>query len=210
MTALLFDLDGTVVDSLPAILQTARRALDELGRNDISDRQIRSLIGVPIIETGEILLGQGQGQVYRECYQKHFAALGYDGLRCFADMPELLAELKAKGTKLACVTSKRRQATELTLAAAGLSNTFAAIITANDCENPKPSPEPAYLALKQLQTAADKSVIFIGDSRFDIACGQSAGLSTCAVTWGAGTLEELQGADYIAHNVAELRQILLG
>jgi pyrophosphatase PpaX len=209
MTALLFDLDGTVVDSLPSILHTARLALDDLGRSDISDEQVRSLIGVPILETGEILLGAGQGPAYAQSYQKFFTDVGYTGLRCFNGLPELLAELQTNGAQLACVTSKRRNATKLTLEGCGLSDTFKAVVTAEDCTNPKPDPEPAYLALEQLQTPASKQVVFIGDSRFDIACGQAAGLTTCAVTWGAGTKEELANADYIADDVGQLREILL-
>lgn len=209
MTAYLFDLDGTLADTLPLIVESSHLALAELGRA-ATDEEIIALIGVPLLETGEILLGPDQGEIYRDCYQKHFRTLDSSGLSAFAGIEPLLAELLAQGGKLACVTSKRRQPTERTLEQIGLKQYFSALVTAEDCLQHKPHGEPALTALKLLQAQGEKA-IFIGDSKFDVGCAQNAGLPCCGVIWGAeneGRLREA-GAAWIAHTVEQLRQILL-
>jgi pyrophosphatase PpaX len=209
MTAYLFDLDGTLADSLPIILQSSRLALAELGR-EASDARIISLIGMPLLETGELLLGPGQGELYRDCYHKHFTSLDTGCLTAFPGLAELLARLQAAGGKLACVTSKRQQPAEISLTRIGLLPYFPVLVSAENTERHKPDAAPALTALHLLGAQGEKAV-FIGDSIFDIGCANNAGLLSCGVTWGAGTEAELReaGAAYIAHNVAELSAILL-
>jgi len=210
MTAYLFDLDGTLADTLPLIIQSSRLALTEFQR-ETTDEEIIALIGVPLLETGEILLGEGMGEIYRECYHRHFSSLDSSGLRAFPGMAELLAELSAAGGKLACVTSKRRIPAEQTLTQTGLRAFFSALICAESCEKHKPHAEPALIALRLLQATEEKA-IFIGDSVFDIGCAVNAGIISCGVTWGAEQEQRLiqAGADHIAHDTGELRAILLG
>ena len=209
MTAYLFDLDGTLADSLPIILQSSRLALKELGR-EVSDEQIIALIGVPLIEAGDILLGEGQGELYFKYYQKHFATMDMSDFAAFSGVDELLGRLKAAGGKLACVTSKRRIAAEATLKQIGLLHYFPVQVCAENTEYHKPHAEPALIALKALNALEDTAV-FIGDSIFDIGCATNAGILSCGVTWGAGAEQELleAGANYIAHTTSELAAILL-
>lgn len=209
MTAYLFDLDGTVADTLPFIVQASHLALRELG-HDTTDERIISLIGIPLLETGEILVGQGEGETYRECYHKHFQTLDSSSMAAFPGIEDLLAELKTAGGKLACVTSKRRVPTEKSLIQVGLRHYFSVIVSAEDTERHKPHGEPARLALELLEAQGEEA-IFIGDSRFDIGCAKNAGLPSCAVTWGADSEQQLReaGANYVAHTAEELRGILL-
>ena len=209
MTAFLFDLDGTLADTLPVILRCSRLALHDLGR-EVSDAQIISLIGVPLVQSGELLVGTGQGERYRECYQKHFAAMDMSGLSAFPGLKGLLVELAAGGGKLACVTSKRENPARETLKQIGVLHYFPVLVGAETTERHKPDAAPALAALAQLGAGEEKA-IFIGDSIFDIGCAKNAGILSCGVTWGAG--EEWQlikaGADHIAHSVEELSAILL-
>lgn len=209
MTAFLFDLDGTLADTLPLILRAAQLALAEFGV-EATDEKIISLIGVPLVETGEILLGAGRGEEYRECYHKHFLTLDSSNLAAFPGIKELLAELERRGASLACVTSKRREPTENTLVKIGLREFFPVVIAAESSEHHKPHGEPALLALAALGVK-EKKALFIGDSVFDVGCAQNAGLPCCAVTWGAEKEQRLReaGAACIAHDVAELAEILL-
>lgn len=208
MTAYLFDLDGTLADTLPLIVESSQLALAELGRR-ATDEKIISLIGMPLLETGEVLLGPGQGELYRDCYQKHFATLDSSALAAFPGLSELLAALASRGGKLACVTSKRRGPTQRTLAQIGLGQYFSVVVTAEDCERHKPHGEPALTALTQLDATGEKA-IFIGDSKFDVGCAHHAGLPCCGVTWGAEDEARLKeaGADWVARTVEELGQIL--
>ncbi|MCL1906028.1 MAG: HAD-IA family hydrolase, partial [Clostridiales bacterium] len=171
---------------------------------------IIALIGVPLVESGEVLLGPGLGERYRDCYQKHFATLDTGSLAAFPGLDALLAKIKAGGGKLACVTSKRRKAAESSLAQIGLLPYFQVLICAENTERHKPDPEPAVAALDMLDAQGEKAV-FIGDSVFDIGCGKNAGLLACGVTWGAGEERQLveSGADCIAHSVEELARLLL-
>jgi len=209
MTAYLFDLDGTLADTVPIIVQASRLAGAELGL-EVSDEQIIALIGVPLLETGEILLGPGQGERYRDCYQKHFFAIDMNGLTAFPGLAGLLARLTSGGGKLACVTSKRQKSAELTLQQIGLLPYFPVIVCAENTTRHKPEAEPALVALDLLEAAGEKA-IFIGDSVFDIGCAQNAGILSCGVTWGAGSEEQLRstGATNIAHTTEELAATLL-
>ena len=209
MTAYLFDLDGTLADTLPIIIHTSRLALAELGGR-ISDAQIVSLIGVPLVESGEIMLGPGQGERYLECYQKHFAAMDMSSLSAFSGLAELLAKLELGGGKLACVTSKRRLPAQETLRKIGLFTYFTVLVSAESTKIHKPDAAPALTALSLLKAQKEKAV-FIGDSIFDIGCARNAGILSCGVTWGAGDKRQLieAGADFIADTVQELAAILL-
>lgn len=209
MTAYLFDLDGTLADSLPIILKSSRLALEELGQ-EISDAQIIALIGVPLIESGELLLGPGRGELYRDCYQKHFSSLDTSSLTAFPGLAGLLSRLTAGGGKLACVTSKRQKPAENTLAQIGLLPFFPVLVCAENTKLHKPDAAPALTALDLLHAQGEKAV-FVGDSIFDIGCAQNAGILSCGVTWGAGEEQQLTaaGANYIAHTTEELTAILL-
>lgn len=208
MTAFIFDLDGTLNDSIPLIVATSKLAYKELGA-DISEERIKSMIGVPLVETGEEILGPGRGQAYLEAYLRHYNTLDYP-MRAFPGIAEMLADLRAHGAKLALATAKRRQMAHDTLDAIGLSDALDAIVDSESTERRKPFPDPALKALELLGVTAEESV-FVGDSSHDILCGHSAGLRTVAVTWGAGTADELISAqpDYTVHTVAELRELLL-
>lgn len=206
MKALLFDLDGTLVDSLPLILETSHRALRELGQ-DRSDGEIQALIGLPLIDTGEVLLGPGYGEPYLHAYQRHFRTLEWQ-VQAFPGIAALLADMQAAGAHLAVVTSKRRQSALDTLAESGLADYFPVLVTAEDDCGHKPEPGPALAAMVKL-AAKPADCLFIGDSLFDTGCANQAGIKSCAVTWGAGSAAELRGtATWLAETVPELRQVL--
>ncbi len=210
MKAVLFDLDGTLIDSLPIIMQSARLTLDGLNAGHISDQQIRDLIGVPLVETGEILLGAGKGQLYRDCYQEHFWSLNFSDWQPFAGIIAMLDALKAQNTKMAVITAKRQAPAEKTLEQAGLAAYFDLVLGVEKCPKPKPDPAPALIALAEFKVVADQAA-FVGDSIFDIGCGKAAGLFSVGVSWGAAKPYDLQqaGADIIARDTAHLKDILL-
>ena len=201
MRHFLFDLDGTLVDSFPRIIDSSQHALTELGAT-VSREQIVALIGIPLVETGERLLGPGMGQRYFDTYQKYFYR-SKEPVRPFAGIPELLAELQASQDSLVIVTSKRRESALHSLREAGLDAYFSLIVTADDTPEHKPAAAPARYALAQLGAG---QALFIGDSIFDMGCARAAGIAACGVTWGAAKAEELQaaGADFIARQVSEL------
>jgi len=207
--AILFDLDGTLIDSLPVIVKTSLKVCDELNIT-ADEAKIVGQIGLPLLTTGETFLGKGQGQLYFDTYQKYFYDVLAEGLEIFDGIDSLLDELQDCGQQMAVVTSKSRRSADASLEIVGLGKYFDLIVTVNDDCGHKPAGDPAMFALKKLGEQPQNG-IFVGDSSFDMLCAKSAGCAACGVLWGAGSHEQLQdsGADFIAATVAELRGYLL-
>ncbi len=209
MVAILFDLDGTLADSLPVILQTSQLACAEL---DIpwDAQRITDMIGIPLITTGEQLLGPGKGQLYFDTYQKHFFALCDQGMAPYAGVITMLQELQAAGAALAIVTSKSRRGAEATVKALDIAAYIPLVVTINDNCGHKPAPQPALYALEQLDCPA-ATAVFVGDSIFDMQCACAAQITAWGVTWGACDEPRLRqaGASRIFTTVGQLHQALL-
>lgn len=156
-----------------------------------------------------MLLGEGQGELYYNTYNEFFHALK-GSLSLFPGIKEILAELKAKKVPLAIVTSKSQRGIESSLDTVGLLDFFSVVVHANDDCGHKPEAGPALFAMKKLKQPIDKRSFFIGDSLFDISCGKEAGLSTCAVTWGAMDRDALFRAkpDFLIDNIEDLKLLL--
>ncbi len=206
----LFDLDGTLIDSLPLIIECSRLAGAEIGLPWDEDH-IRSMIGIPLIETGEILLGKGQGEFYRSVYLKYFHQLHDEKIKIFSGIIPMLETLKQQQIAMAVVTSKIHDSAIMSLMETGIMDFFDQIITASEPCAHKPSPEPALLALARLGKSQD-GAIFVGDSPYDIQCGTDAQMATCGVTWGMATKDQLTPyhPTYLADTVPQLEKIILG
>lgn len=210
MTAFLFDLDGTLNNSVPLILRVAQLTYEDLGISR-SREQIMQTIGEPLVVTGEKLFGPGQGDRFRLAYQSRYRQVAEEmPIQPFPGILEMLDLLRERGAKLAVVTSKRRRLTRENLTTTGLLPRMDAVIDAESTDDHKPLPTPALLALAELDARPEEGV-FVGDSRFDLACGRNAGLVTVGVSWGAGSLAELeeQEPDYLCHSVEDLTALLL-
>lgn len=205
----LFDLDGTLIDSLPLIIECSRLAGAEIGLPWDEDH-IRSMIGIPLIETGEILLGKGQGEFYRSVYLKYFRRLHDEKIAIFPGIIPMLEQCKEKKIVMAVVTSKIYDSAVMSLTETGIKDYFAEIITASEPCAHKPSAEPALLAMERLG-CEKKGTLFVGDSPYDIQCGKGAGIAACGVTWGMATKEQLAAYEpnYLADSVSELVNIVL-
>jgi len=186
--AILFDLDGTLTDTVPLIVQTYRKVFQRL---DIpwGDDDVVKLIGLPLVEiAGHFKVADRQEFV--DLYQ-HYYHLEHDRLTTlFPNTLETLEQLRHNGLKLGLVTSKGKPVTSRTLAYTGLDAFLEAVVTAHDVKNPKPHPEPIHIALKTLGVPP-QNAIMVGDSYFDILSGQNAHTRTLAVTWGLESKDSL-------------------
>ncbi len=207
MSAILFDLDGTIMDSLSSIIHIMRLTLDDLAIDGIDDNQIRAFVGIPLVQIGKELLGEQGYQEFVETYHFHYCSSQIK-VEPFVGMREYLAELKNDGIKTAIVTAKRRPSTIETLTDGGLIDYFDYLITADSGAGAKPQAGPALAALDQL-AALPTDAFFVGDSIHDMACAKNAGLAACGVLWGAASRRELEeaGADYTVENIDQLRTI---
>ncbi len=208
MPAILFDLDGTIANSLPCIIECSRLACRDLNIPYDEDKII-SLIGIPMLQTGEMLLGPGRGEEYRSIYNAHFLQCPEPKMTAYEGMPQLLRKLKARGIDLGIVTSKVKNGCLNSLSILDLHDIFDILVTASDDCGHKPTAGPALFACEQLSLDKEQ-VIFVGDSYFDINCGKAAGIATCGVTWGACNKEQLAAyePDFLVETVPQLEQIL--
>ncbi len=187
MNAIVFDLDGTLVDSLPDIFATWLSAFGALGLPAPTEGEIREQLGKPLDDTfGRFALASQVDALvaaYREHYPRHFPGSS----RPFPGVLDLLTELRARGYQLAVATTKR-SSTALAFAAALGLDTYLDHIQGTDDFPHKPAPDVIHRALDALNA---EGTWMVGDSASDIEAGRAAGLRTYAVTWGTHDAEKL-------------------
>jgi pyrophosphatase PpaX len=193
----LFDLDGTVVDSGGIILASMRHATRTVLGREIPDEALMAAVGGPGLEAQMRDLG-GEENLERlvSVYRAHNEPL-HDRLELFAGMDDVLVALKEQGRKLGLVSAKRRTTVELAFAATEIAHLFDVVVGGDETERQKPHADPLLLALERLD-ASPGDAVYVGDSPFDMAAAKSGGLYAIGVTWG-GVHDRalLAGADEI-------------
>ena len=183
---IVFDLDGTLVDSLPDIIASFQYGLESLKLPVPEDAQVRALIGHPL---EDMYAHFAPGHVpalcalYREHYPRNFVTRS----RPFPGAVELLRTLRERGYSLAIATTKRTDMARRFVEALGL---MPAVdhVQGTDGFPHKPAPDVIQRALAALGT---EGLWMVGDTTHDILAGRAAGLRTYAVTWGTHGPEEL-------------------
>ena len=204
----LFDLDGTVADTVALIMASYDHALNNVIGHSPDPAEVKTWIGRTLWATfGEYWPSQAAELVdtYRTWNRANAPRLitGYPGVA------ELVADLAGAGIRVGIATSKGRDAAEETLQLAGVD--LPVTVAMEDTELHKPNPEPILLALQRLGGAVGAAV-YVGDAVVDVEAARAAGLDSIAVTWGAGDADALAAAapTALASTVAELRELLLG
>jgi pyrophosphatase PpaX len=191
--ALLFDLDGTLIDSIGLLLQCMEYAFHDRSPAPNTAEWVAG-IGTPL-RTQLAAWCSGPDDVeamvarYREYQDQHLERLTTP----FPAVLDTLRWAQAEGHPTAIVTSKGRGMTARSLAHVGLGDAFDAIVTYEDTDRHKPLPDPVHLALRRLGAGADRA-IFVGDSPHDMHAGRAAGVRTAAALWGPFSREELAAA----------------
>lgn len=182
--AVLYDLDGTLLDSFGLILESFRHTRRVHFGDVIDDSVFRNGIGTPLrAQLGAMARSEAELEAMVTTYVthnlEHHDALvaAYDGA------VQSVEALRAAGTKLALVTSKMRRGAQMGLRFLGLMKAFPVQVCADDVVRGKPDPEPVLLALSQLGVAPERAA-FVGDSPHDILSGNAAGVTTIAASWG--------------------------
>lgn len=205
----LFDLDGTLIDSGAMILASFRHATRTVLAREIPDEELVAACGGATIYEQMRTFDTERVEELVRAYRAHNEPLHAD-LRAFPGVEEVLERLANEGRKLGIVTSKRRRTVGLAFAVLPIGRYFDAVVTADDTTRHKPRPEPVLLALEQLGSTADEAA-FVGDSPFDVRAGKAAGVFTVAVSWGGIHPEERlreAGADAVVHDRRELLDAL--
>lgn len=210
--AVVFDMDGTILDTLEDLRDSVNEALAWGGFAARTTEEIRSFVGngaARLIERA-VPAGSDDGQVakvlayYRAYYEAHaqIKTTPYPGIQ------ELLENLRAQGVRLAVVSNKPDAAVKK-LAAHYFPHVFHAAVGARDGVPVKPSPESVWAALELLDVPAEESV-YVGDSDVDIMTAQNAGMDGIAVAWGFRGEAFLRdhGAKVIVRSAEELAERL--
>ena len=207
----LFDLDGTLIDSVELILRSYRHTMRTHRGMVPPDELWLKGVGTPIrVQLREWSQDPAEIEAMATTYGvynlEHHDALvrPYDGI------VSAVQGLKDDGKRLGLVTSKVRSGAIRGLKRAGLEPSFDVIVGADDVQHPKPHPEPVLAALHQLRSQPGEAV-FIGDSRHDLECGRAAGVKTAAALWGPfdrAHLTDLE-PDYWLERPEDIRALLL-
>jgi pyrophosphatase PpaX len=205
----LFDFDGTLVDSGAMILASMRHATTTVLARDYSDRELLAAVGGSGLREQMSTLDPERVEELIDAYRVHNEPL-HDGLECCAGIEDVLARLRAEGRRLGIVTAKRRPTVELAFEALPLAHYFDAVVTSEQTERHKPHPDPILRAL-DLCEASPSETVYVGDSPFDVAAARAAGVGAVAVGWGRIHTRErvvAENPDAYVETVEELLAVL--
>lgn len=187
---ILFDLDGTLIDSAPAILASFRDAFAQTGIAPVRTID-ESVIGPPLTETLQLLSGSADPALVArlaEAFKASYDSAGYKATAAYAGVGALLAELAGAGLSLSIATNKRIHPTRLILAHLGWSDFFSHVY-ALDLFTPRLPDKAAMIGRLMADQAIPKDqAIYIGDRSEDGESADANGLPFIAVTWGYGSL----------------------
>jgi pyrophosphatase PpaX len=206
---ILFDLDGTVVDSGAIILASLRHATQTVLGETIPDERLLATVGGSGLASQMRDFDPDRVDELVRVYTEHNAPL-HAGLEACVGMLELLEELDADGRKLGIVTAKRRVTVQLAFDTVPIERLFDVVVAGDETERHKPHPEPLLRALAQLGADATTAA-YVGDSPFDIQAAKAGGLTAIAATWGRiHDRERLarEAPDHIVETAEELRGVL--
>jgi phosphoglycolate phosphatase len=206
--AVLFDLDGVLVDSRAAISGALNHALVAHGLAPRPEAELYRYIGPPLVEAFAELTGLGveSGEVgaFVSAYREHYAVSSLSETLVVAGMPELLDALGER-YRLAVATSKPLPYTEPLLAAVGLRARFEVVAGPALDVDMQPKATTVRAALDAL---GDPPAVMIGDRSHDVAGARANGLPVIGVTWGIGDAAELAGADALVAAPRELPEAI--
>lgn len=209
-TTVLFDLDGTLADTIGLIVASYRHALGTVLDRTCDEATIRAWIGRPLLETFEEVdpvRAQELDRVYRAWNLTQTNRL----TARYAGVPELLLRLRDAGVPTGVVTSKRRETAVLVMEAVGIADLVPLVGTLEDTTEHKPHPEPLLRGAEALG-ADPRTCAYVGDAVVDVLAARAAGMGGVAVTWGAGLPDALAaaGPDRLVGTVDALGSVLLG
>ncbi|MGE0351745.1 MAG: HAD-IA family hydrolase [Gemmatimonadales bacterium] len=188
---LLFDLDGTLIDSIRLIIESYHHTLSAHGLPAQTDEIWLRGIGTPLRnQLGPFCTESVTIETLIATYRE-YNILHHDGLvKPYPGVVTMIRAVRARGLRTGLVTSKNRAGALRGLRLAGIEDAFDTLVCADEVENPKPHPEPVLKALTHLQSRPETAV-FIGDSVHDMESGRAAGVRTAAVLWGPFRREHL-------------------
>ncbi len=211
LDCVLFDLDGTLVDTAPDLIACLNHALTAYGYPRVNNGDVKSLISLGALAMIKYAAKDAdetrQAEILNlmlECYQNNIA----EHSRCFDGITETLDTIESMGLKWGIVTNKRERFTLPLMNALKLTQRAACVISGDTTTNSKPHPEPMFAACNQARVKPENCV-YIGDAAHDIVAGKSARMKTLAAVYGYlkdGDSPEDWGADGLIEHPGQLQQ----
>ena len=200
----IFDIDGTILDTEKAILSSLQQVLREEGK-DYNQDDLRFALGIP---GKEALRRLDIIEVERVQSKWSRTVLDFsDEVQIFRDLKEIIEVLSGSSVKTGIVTSKTKQELIDEFEPFGLSSFFEHTVCADDTENHKPDPEPLLACIDKLN-AAKNEAIYIGDSIYDMQCAKSAGVKFALALWGSKQTEGFEAADYLLKEPKDILELI--
>lgn len=207
--AILFDLDGTLVDTEQHIFQAFNYALAKEGLSELALSKMHSLAGVPLKETYRILGGKTEKQLLELCaLHNKFQKENMQLVTPYSDSIETVQEISSKGFKIGVITSRGRATTTDVIRIGGFSELIDAVVDFEDAPKPKPAPDPFLLGASRLGIMPGKCLA-VGDACVDVISGKSAGMDFALASYGYGSLTECHAKpDFRLKKLSEIMQLL--
>lgn len=205
MKAIVFDIDGTIIDTEQIILKSVQMVLKEETQKEYTFEELRFVLGIP----GEDALKKLNVKDADRVLKKLSATIGkfIHESSIFEGMEETLSSLAKEPIQMGIVTSKTKQEVVDEFHPFGLSGYFKQIISASDTEKHKPHPDPLLRCLALLQVAPEET-IYIGDAIYDMQCAKGAGVKFALALWGAKTTKAFEDADYILQTPKDILNLV--
>jgi pyrophosphatase PpaX len=207
---ILFDLDGTLIDSVRLILDSYHHTLASHGLPGRSDDHWLAGLGTPLrVQFRDWAEDPAQIEAMILTYREYNLTHHDQRISAYPGVVDMVRTVRTSGRRTALVTSKNREGAQRGLRVIGLDGTMEVIVGADDVVNAKPHPEPVHRALEALGIAPAEAV-FVGDSLHDMHSGRAAGTATAAVLWGPFDREHLEPSspDHWLDEPADLLRLL--
>lgn len=206
---IVFDLDGTLADTIDDIVSAVQKTMEHGGLPPESREMIRSNIGggarnLLIRCMGSAEKAEAELSYFADYYAKHCA----EQTTLYPFAKEVLAYYHGE-CYVALATAKARAATEKILTHFGIAQYFDQVVTADDVQNPKPAPDGIQQIIAKSGFRPEEMVL-VGDTTTDIRTGKNAGIKTCCVPYGYGSMEDMLALqpDYSVTSLSELKNLL--
>lgn len=206
----LFDLDGTLIDSIDLILKSAQFAFGKCGIDCPTDKEWLTGVGRPLPVMFGVFAPGREPQLI-EAYREFQMANHDDLVRVYDGVPEMLEALAARGHPMAIVTSKTNALALRGLAHTGIDRHFQTVVGMDACKRHKPDPEPVLIALDRLSRGPEQAW-FVGDSIHDMESGNAAGVATVGALWGPFSVDDLAPSQprHVAGRPADVVSLVIG
>jgi len=203
---IIFDIDGTILDTKFADLTALQRLVYEELKKHMSFEELRFALGIP----GEVTLKKLGISNISDCIARWnmYMHENFHHVKVFDNIEGILADLNKMGILMGIVTSKTREEFLHDFTPFGLVQYFQVIVCSDDTEKPKPNPEP-ILKLIELAGVDKSKTIYVGDTAYDMECAYSAGVDFALAFWGAKSSAGIN-ANYILEDPKQILELLGG